>query len=99
MSRHCETTMARKPAECGTLGGYGRHQREKTEVCPRCAEANRVYKREWDRARRTSIARAARASAAAETRARAEQAARARREAPVLAAHFAGELVLGGSDG
>jgi hypothetical protein len=87
--------MAREPAKCGTPGGYGKHIREKTEVCPGCAEANRVYKRDWDRARRAALARAERVAGAAETRARAQRAARVEREARVLAAHFAGDLVLG----
>ena len=82
---------AREPAKCGTAGGYAKHKREHTKVCPGCREAWRVYQQ--DRAR-------VRAHAANEAAARwdeqwAEEAARAEREAPVLGAHHAGDLVLG----
>lgn len=30
----------REPAKCGTRGGYQKHLREKTEVCPPCRQAN-----------------------------------------------------------
>lgn len=82
---------ARKPAECGTQGGYGKHIRDKTKVCPGCAEAHRVYQRNWQRALRARELKAMAAAAAARERTRGK----ARREAPVLDAHFAGDLVLG----
>jgi hypothetical protein len=86
---------ARKPAACGEPGGYQKHRRDGTEVCQACRDAWNDYGRE--RVRTRKLLREARNAAAARREAReaAEQAARARLEDPVLAAHFAGELVLG----
>ena len=72
---------AREPAPCGTYRGYQRHRREHGEVCPRCREAKRMY----GRILRRRHLRARIAQCAVE----------AAREEAVLAAHRAGELVLG----
>lgn len=61
-------------------------------MCGKCREALKEYNRDWRAARRRSEL----AAAAEATRRKREAEAVAAVEGPVLAAHFAGELVLGG---
>lgn len=84
---------ARKPAECGTAGAVARHQREGTPEHPEDRAAFRKYHR--DRARHVKASRLAKA-VARRRRLEAATVTVAQREDPaLLAAHFAGDLVLG----
>ena len=33
--------------ECGTLAGYQQHHKHNEQVCDACAEAHRLYARQW----------------------------------------------------
>lgn len=39
--------IRRKPAACGTIAGYSRHQRVHEPICPACRRAMRLYQEKW----------------------------------------------------
>jgi Transcription factor WhiB len=55
-AKKTEPKQPRKPAGCGTRGGYLKHRREKSAICPPCRQANTDAN---NRLRRTGTTKAA----------------------------------------
>jgi hypothetical protein len=72
-------SSGKRPAPCGTYGGYTRHRRDGTTYCGPCLEARRAYHRQW-KANERSLQAKSRAAARDKTLPRRSTKGRARLE-------------------